>query len=284
MSATAEIPILEMPPPTAERPHPSMLTQWWVLTVRFIMPSLLDGELIVGIGAPVVMTVGIYVPFHTLWTQYVGGGSGLASSLGQYVAPLIILQAVSVPAMASAFRAATDALTGVYRRFASMPIAPLTPVFARLSASVYRCTTGLVVSIICGYAIGFRFHTGPLYIVGFCVLMMVYGILLSFAADVIGFVAKNPNAMVPLLTAPALLFGLLSVGVLPLKLFPHWIQPIVRNNPISQLVIALRALSGETGKSVIPVTWAVMTPTLAFLVGLAVFLVPVSIMFSAKRS
>ncbi len=283
MSATAEVPILEMPRTTPERPRPSMLRQWWVLTVRFITPGLLDGELIVGIGGPVVMTVGIYVPFHKLWDHYVGAGTGLASSLGQYVAPMIVLQAVSIPALASAFRAATDALTGVYRRFAAMPIAPLTPVFARLSASVYRCSIGLVVSIICGYAIGFRFHTPALYIAGFCVLMMVYGILLSFGADLIGFATKNPNGMVPLLTAPAALFGVLSVGVLPLKLFPHWIQPFVRNNPISQVVIALRALSGETGKAVIPVTWLVMEPTLAFLFGLAVLLVPASIIFSSAR-
>jgi ABC-2 type transport system permease protein len=283
MSATAEAPILEKPAATAERPHPSTLTQWWVLTVRFIVPSLLDGELIVGIGGPVVMTVGIYVPFHKLWDQYVGAGIGLASSLGQYVAPLIVLQAVSIPALASAFRAATDALTGVYRRFAAMPIAPLTPVFARLSASVYRCTVGLVVSLICGYAIGFRFHTGPLYILAFCVLMMTYGIVLSFGADLIGFAAKNPNGMVPLLTAPAALLGVLSVGAMPLKLFPHWIQPIVRNNPVSQVIIALRALSGETGKAVIPVTWTVMEPTLAFLGGFALLLVPVSIIFAKRR-
>ena len=45
---------------------------------------------------------------------------------------------------------------------------------------------------------------------------------------------------------PQLIFGLLSVGIQPAEQFPGWIQPIVRNQPISQFVYALRALAGDT--------------------------------------
>ena len=45
---------------------------------------------------------------------------------------------------------------------------------------------------------------------------------------------------------PQLIFGLLSVGIQPADQFPEWIQPIVRNQPISQCVYALRALAGDT--------------------------------------
>lgn len=271
--------------PNPEKPYPSMLVQWWVLTVRFIAPSLRNGELITAVGGTVAMSAGIYIAFSIPWDHYVGGGSsGIASSLGQYLGPLITVQAVAFAALTSAFRAATDSLNGVNRRFASMPISPLTPVFARVTASVYRCSIGLVVSIICGYAIGFRFYHGALHIAGYCVLMIVFGVLLSFGADLIGIYSKNPDAMLPLLSAPALIFGLLSVGILPLKMFPHWIQPIVRNQPISQLVVAQRALSGETTKTAVSLTWPVMSPTLLWLAGLAVVLVPLSRFVMAKQS
>ena len=65
-------------------------------------------------------------------------------------------------------------------------------------------------------------------------------------ADLIGTVAKNPEATTPLLMVPQLIFGLLSVGIQPAERFPEWIQPIVRNQPISQFVYALRALAGDT--------------------------------------
>ncbi|CAM4396637.1 Doxorubicin resistance ABC transporter permease protein DrrB [Mycobacterium basiliense] len=263
-------------------PRPSTRTQWWVLTVRFIAPALTNGELITAIGASVGFTAGFYIPFSIPWNHYVGG-SGISSSLGQYVTPLITLQAVSFAAISSAFRAATDSLDGVNRRFRSMPIAPLTPVLARVSAAVYRCCVGLTVSLLCGYAIGFRFHHGPLYFAGFCALVIVIGTLLSFAADLVGTATKNPEAMLPLLTLPILIFGLLSVGLMPVKLFPHWIQPIVRNQPISQFVTALRALAGDTTKSAVPVTWPVMAPTLAWLVGFVVLLVPTSIIILSRR-
>ena len=270
--------------PVVSRSQPSMLQQWWVLTIRFIAPTLRNGELITAIGASLSFAIGFYVPFSIPWNHYVGGpGSGIASNLGQYITPLITLQAIAFAAISSAFRAATDSLHGVNRRFRSMPIAPLTPVLARVSASVYRCCVGLVVSLIAAHVIGFRFHHGALYIAGFCALAIVIGVLLSFGADLIGTATRNPDAMLPLLTMPTLISGLLSVGLQPLKMFPHWIQPIVRNQPISQLVIALRALAGDTVKSPVPVTWSVMTPPLLWLAGFALFLVPMSAFVLSRR-
>jgi ABC-2 type transport system permease protein len=273
-----------MSAPAVGAPRPPMRAQWWVLTTRFIAPTLRNGELITAIGASVAFTVGFYVPFSIPWAHYVGGpSSGVSANLGQYITPLITLQAVSFAAISSAFRAATDSLHGVNRRFRSMPIAPLTPVLARVSASVYRCCVGLAVSLICAHVIGFRFYHGPLRIVGFCALAIVIGALLSFGADLIGTATRNPDAMLPLLTMPVLIFGLLSVGIQPLKMFPHWIQPVVRNQPISQLVLALRALAGDTTKTALPVTWSVMAPTLLWLVGFAILLVPASIVVLSKR-
>ncbi|WP_081290524.1 ABC transporter permease [Mycobacterium asiaticum] len=261
-----------------------MLAQWRVLTVRFIAPTLRNGELITAIGASLSFAVGFYIPFSIPWAHYVGGASsGVASSLGQYITPLITMQAIAFAAISSGFRAATDSLNGINRRFRSMPIAPITPVLARVTASVYRCCVGLAVSLLAAHIIGFRFHRGALYIAGFCLLAIAIGVVLSFGADLLGTATRNPDAMLPLVTMPILIFGLLSTGIQPLKMFPHWIQPFVRNQPISQLVLGLRALAGDTTKSPVPVTWAVMTPSLLWLLGFAVLLVPVSIVVLSRR-
>jgi ABC-2 type transport system permease protein len=249
------------------------------------MPGLRNGEKITTIGAPVAFMVGFYIPFSIPWNHFVGGGSsGVASNLAQYITPLVTLQAVAFAAIGSAFRAATDSLLGVNRRFATMPIAPLTPVLARVTVAVYRCSWGLGVSLICGYAFGFRFHRSLPCIVGFCVLVIAIGALLSFGADLLGTAVKNPDAMLPLLTLPILIFGLLSVGLMPLKLFPRWVHGFVRDQPISQFVVALRALAGDTTKTVVPVTWPVMAPTLAWLCGfLAVGVISSFLVLSRPR-
>ncbi len=265
---------------TPARSRPSTFAQWWVLTVRFIIPTLRNGELALTIASSVVFTAGLYIPLsHVMGTAT----KGFSSSYAQYIMPLIALQAVTFAAMSTAFRAATDSLQGLNRRFRSMPMAPLTPVAARISAAVYRCSVALAVALICGHVIGFRFYRGAEYITGFCVLVIVVGAVMSFGADLVGTGSRNPEAMTPLLILPPLIFGLLSVGVQPVQQFPHWIQPIVRNQPISQFVDAMRVLGGDTTPAAGSVTWSVMMPTLAWLSGLAVVLVPVSAIVLSKR-
>jgi ABC-2 type transport system permease protein len=261
--------------------NPSALTQWWVLTARFIKPTLRNGELALTIASSVVFTAGFYVPLNHIMAT---ATRAMSSSYAQYIMPLVALQAIVFAAISTAFRAAIDSRQGINRRFGTMPMAPLTPVAARIAAATYRCSVALTVSIICGHVIGFRFHRGAVYIVGFCALVIAIGVLLSFAADLVGTGSRNPEAMMPLLILPPLIFGLLSVGVQPVEQFPHWIQPVIRNQPISQFVIALRALAGDTLPTAGSVTWPVLAPTLAWLVGLALLLVPTSALVLSRRS
>lgn len=57
--------------------------QMWVLYRRFAAPSLLNGEVLTTVGAPIIFMVGFYIPFAIPWNQFVGGASsGVASNLG----------------------------------------------------------------------------------------------------------------------------------------------------------------------------------------------------------
>src|SRR6201999_2837748 len=100
--------------------------------------------------------------------------------------PLGALQAIGFAAISTAFRAATDSRQGINRRFGTMPIAPLTPVAARIAAAAYRCSVALAVSTLCGRVIGFPFPRAAGYILGSWALAVVPGVLLSFAADLVG--------------------------------------------------------------------------------------------------
>jgi ABC-2 type transport system permease protein len=262
----------------AARPKPSTFGQWWILTTRLVEPTLRNGDVLTTIVAVVVFAVGWDIPLNHM----MGARSGM-SSYAQFLMPLIALQGISFAAITGALHAATDSVKGINRRFDSMPIAPMTPLVARMSAGVYRCAVATAAALITGHVIGFRFYRGLEYAVGFCVLLLLIGMVLSFMADLLGGYSRNPEATTQWLMLPQLIFGLLSVGIQPAEHFPDWIQPIVRNQPISQFIYALRALGGDSTPAAGSVTWSVIGPSVAWLVGVTIVMVPSSLILLLRR-
>lgn len=262
----------------AARPKASTFGQWWVLTTRLITPSLRNGEVLTTILAVVVFAAGWYIPLNNM----LGKTSGM-SSYAQFLMPLIALQGISFAAITGALRAATDSVKGINRRFDSMPIGPLTPLVARMSAGVYRCAVGTAVALVTGHVLGFRFYAGWLNAIGFCVLLLAIGMVLSFMSDLLGSYSKNPEATTQWLMLPQLIFGLLSVGIQPAENFPDWIEPVVRNQPISQFIYAMRALGGDSTPTAGEPTWSVLGPSIAWLIGVTVVMVPLALVLLLRR-
>jgi ABC-2 type transport system permease protein len=242
------------------RPATSTIQQWWVLTVRVITPTLRNGDVLTQVAASVMFTAGFYIPLKHMMGMFAQN----MSSYAQYLMPLIALQAIAFAAVSAAFRAATDSVQGINRRFKSMPIGAMTPLAARMSASMYRCVIALAVSLVCGHVIGFRFYGGLSHTVGFCAMVLLIGAALSFIGDMIGVATENPEATTHMTMLPQLIFGLMSVGVQPAERFPRWAQGFVRDQPVSQFVYALRALAGDKTPAAGVVTWSVIGPGLAW--------------------
>lgn len=262
------------------RPIPSGLRQWRVLTARLVGPSWRNGEVAVGVAVSAAVTASLYIPLNRLMD---GPDLGM-SSYAQYLVPLIVMQAIAFASISTAFRAASDSVKGINRRFQSLPIGLLTPLAARITASVYRCVIGLGVALTCGYIIGFRFYRGPLNALMFCLLALLAGLALALLGDTVGTKSRDPAATAQWLLLPQLIFGFLSVGIQPLHRFPEWIRPVVENQPISRLIDAMRALAGDSQPDVAPVTWSVIWPALAWVIGIAVVTVPWAVTVYRRRS
>ena len=263
----------------AVRPATSTVQQWWVLTVRVIKPTLRNGEFGTQVAAPIMFTVNFYLPLK----QFMGAFTQGTSSYAQYLMPLIALVAISFAAISAALRSATDSVQGIDRRFKASPIAPLTPLAARMSASMYRCCIALVVSLACGYVIGFRFYGHVAHTVGFLLLVLLIGAVLALLGDLIGAANKNPEATTPLLLPPIFVLGLLSAGLEPVERFPSWIRGFVRDQPVSQYVYALRALAGDSTPAAGAVSWSVISPPLIWLTAGAVIVLPLHVLVSTRR-
>jgi ABC-2 type transport system permease protein len=243
-----------------------------------IMPTLRNGELATQVVGSIIFTVGYYIPLK----QFMGAAQAM-STYAQYLTPLIVLQAIWFAAVSAAFRSATDSVEGINRRFRAMPIASLTPLASRMTASMYRCAIALVVSVTCGHVIGFRFHGGVVNAAGFCLLVLLIGAALAFIGDLIGIATQNPEATAPVMLVPQLTLGLASVGLQPVERFPEWIHPFVRDQPLSQFVYALQAMAGDSTSAAPEVTWSVIGPALAWVVGIMVIVVSLHAWVSARR-
>ncbi|WP_406236744.1 ABC transporter permease [Nocardia sp. NBC_01009] len=265
---------------TSARATPATVQQWWVLTSRLIVPSVKTGEVLASILAPAAFTASFYIPLKTVMTF---SGNGF-SSYAQYMMPLVILQAAAFTAISAAFRAASDAVAGLDRRFGSMPIWPLVPVAARMSGNIFRLLLALAAAVVCGYVIGFRFRLDAVHTLGFLAFSLLIGIAFTLGADVIGTVSKSPETVTQALVLPPLIFGMLSTGLAPASQFPHWVQWFVRNQPVSQFAIALRALAGDTKGNAGEVTWSLMGPPLLWALGILVVCIPIAVRLSSRRA
>ncbi|WP_024800433.1 ABC transporter permease [Nocardia sp. BMG51109] len=209
--------------------------QFGALSTRNIRAALRQGDAVLAFAQPVVFFVCFYVPLrHSLESPGV--------KYAQYLLPVIVAYAMFFSSMFAGDRAAKEVVGGMATRLRSMPVPPWVPVSARLSANMARAVTSLVGALVIGSVFGFRFHSAGTAVL-FVVVVLAFGAGLMVATDALGTVTRNPELSGTVLFGPQLLLILASTGLVPAEGFPGWIQPFVRNQPVSQIAAALRGLA-----------------------------------------
>lgn len=209
--------------------------QWSALSGRGIRASLREGDVVLAFSAPLVFFVCFYVPLRRSM-------EALGIDYAQYLLPLIVVYAMFFGSMFAGDRAAREVAGGMATRLRSMPLRPWVPVAARMSANLMRAVSALAGALVIGAAFGFRFHSPPAALV-FLVVVLAFGAALVICVDTLGTVTRNPELSGTILFGPQLLLIMTSTGFVPVQGFPGWIQPFVRNQPVSQVTDALRALA-----------------------------------------
>ena len=189
----------------------------------------------------------------------------------QLLPPTIVVQAMLFAGMSSAYYVADDRLSGITERFASLPIGRAAPALGRALGDLARAAVSLVVVIGVGVAAGMRFDAGLVWIPLFVLVALLFSLAVALGMGLLGLSASSPEAAVSLATIPYLPLLMLSAGFAPIENFPDWLEPIVRNQPVTVTIDALRALAGDGDiSSTVPVA-------LAWTVGLAVLFAAVGV-------
>ena len=218
--------------------------------------------------------------FIALFTYVFGGAiaHGSQHDYLQFVLPGILVQSIAFGAVAIGVNLNSDIEKGVFDRFRSLPIARAAPLIGAVAGDVVRYVILCVVTLGCGYAMGFRAATGPFEVLAACLLVIAFALCLCWVSVYIGMLARTPGAVqgILFLALFPLTFG--STAFVPADTLPGWLETVTKVNPLTHLVGALRGLTlgGGVGADLL---W-----TLGWMAALVTLVVPLALRAYGRRA
>jgi ABC-2 type transport system permease protein/oleandomycin transport system permease protein len=188
-----------------------------------------------------------------------------------YLMPGIFVLAVAFGSINTGVGLADDLATGMVDRFRSLPMARSALLGGRTLADAVRNLLVVLLMIAVGAMIGFRFHAGPLAAAGAIALTVALGYLLSWFSALIGLATGDAETAGTASLLPTIPLSFTSSTFVPIDTMPDWLAAWARNNPITHIVDANRALivGGPTTRPVLQ--------AIAWIVGLSVLVIPLAV-------
>jgi ABC-2 type transport system permease protein len=233
-------------PPVSNRlPRGAAIADTVVVAQRNLRHLIRTPQLIV---FSVVQTVMFLLLF-----RYVFGGSIKIPGLSfvDYLIPGYAAQIAIFDGFGVAIALAEDSKAGIIDRFRALPMARSAVVGGRALADLLRQAVLLGIVIVIGVVIGFEFHGSFGGIMLALLLALVWGSALFWVFAAIGlFVRDTESAQAA--TTPFFLLVFVSSSVIRVDTLPGWLQPVARNQPLSQVVNAVRGLmQGDAGRALV---------------------------------
>jgi ABC transporter DrrB family efflux protein len=176
--------------------------------------------------------------------RYVFGGSIQVEGLSyvDYLIPGILAIASLFDLMATAVGYAEDSQRGFLDRMRSLPMAPSAAVLGHGVADLVRQAGMWLIVLAAGFAVGFRAHGGAGGLLGAFALCMAFAFAMSWAFAWVGLTVRNSEATQAALM-PVFPLTFVSSAYIRIETMPGWLQPFARNQPVSQVVNAVRGLT-----------------------------------------
>ena len=191
----------------------------------------------------------------------------------------IIVQTVAFGSTTTAIAVCNDLQKGIVDRFRSLPMSNLAVLNGHVVSDLLRNTISTTVMLVTGLVIGFRSSAdfgNWLLIVG---ILLLFTFSFSWLAAIIGVLAKSVEAVQWLTFIIIFPLTFASSAFVPAESMPSVLKAFAENQPITQVVDAVRALmlNAPVGNHV----WL----SIAWSIGILVVAVPVaSVMFRRKAA
>lgn len=230
------------------------LSDIWVLIMRSIRHITKNPDQLLGLTLQPIM-------FMLLFRYVFGGAINTGgTSYVNFLVAGILIQSAAFGALTTSVSVATDVRKGIVDRFKSLPIASFAVVTGHVVGDLLRNAISATVMITVALLVGFRPEASFgqwLMIVG---IIMLFTFAFSWMAAIMGLLAKSVEAvqwMGFLLVFP-LTFA--SAAFVPTATMPTALRVFAENQPVTQVIEALRALmnGAPTGNYVVfSVIWCV---------------------------
>lgn len=113
----------------------------------------------------------------------------------------------------------------------------------RTVADLGRAALTVVIVLVVGTLIGFRFHNGALLAVAAIGIVLAFSFALSWEMAWIGMKVKDAETAQVAAFLPVFLLVFASSGFVPSETMPPWLQAFARNQPFTAAINSVRALS-----------------------------------------
>ena len=227
------------------------------------------------------------IMFVLLFTQVYGGAVHVqGSDYTQFLMAGVFGQTIVFGSMISGVYMAEDLKEGIIDRFRTLPMAPSAILMARTLADLAVAACSVIVMLIAGSIVGWRFHAGLGNFLLGVLLLLVTAWCFSWVMVLLGVTVPNPQSLQSISTVVVLPVSFVSNAFVPSETLPDWLRMIAEWNPLSSLVQAVRTLFGNLGTAPIPDVWplqnSVAAIVIAWVVLLAIFPALTAVVFRRR--
>ncbi|WP_083673641.1 ABC transporter permease [Serinicoccus sp. CUA-874] len=269
------------PAPAAHRAAPRSGLTTWASDVRTVTWR----NLIKFRRNPEMLLFAVLQPimFVLLFSQVYGGSIQIeGGDYTNYLMAGIFGQTVLFGSTFSGFQMAQDLKEGMIDRFRTLPMHDSAVLFGRTNADLALNSVSMVIMMLSGLAVGWRFTDGWVSFLGGVLILLFFSYAFSWVMTLLGIIVPTPevinNASFMILFPLTFISNaFVQTDDLPraLEIFANW-------NPISALVQAARELFGNTGSAPTPDTWPMQNSVVTVLAG-SILLMAIFIPLSVNR-
>jgi ABC-2 type transport system permease protein len=203
--------------------------------------------------------IAIPVVFTVLFTYIFGGAiGGTPAHYLKTLLPGTLVMGITACTMYGGARLAQDVTTGVFERFRSLSVWRGALVLGGLLGDAGRYLLAAAIVVILGVIIGYRPDGGAPGVIAAVVLVVAFGLSLSWLWAATALLVRNPATVMSLGLAVLLPPTFASNIFVQPRTMPGWLQAFVRVNPISHVADATRDLMNSAGGVGGAVAWSLI--------------------------
>lgn len=242
-----------------------LVTQTWLQASRLLIRWRRDRAVMLG---SLMLPIFLLVVYEAVLGEQVRKVTGADGIYG--LVPLCAVLSGLLGCLSGSVGITMDRQSGLLSRMWVLPVHRASALAGCLAAEAVRALFGTVLITALGVAMGLRFAHGwatalvyvlvpSITVVGFMALVMALAI------------RTNGRVLMTWVVGATLSLAFVNPGTTPISLFPNWLQPFVRVQPISPPVEAMRALAHGG-----PVGWH-LTMTFVWAITLLAVFIPIAV-------